>query len=408
MHSSSNVFTWAVAFMPLAVFALPWDGAEPTPIAMSEPDALGWTPMPTGMVPAVELFKRDSPANLCGYVDGDQSDSAYCSSTLSCVFNTDVKAVGCCESTETNCAFYTKCYNSVDIKSSSCNAACAANTFIRKCSSAAYPSCYTYSYPEVGYINVGCGTRSYSSNVLTTYNGQASKSSLASISLGSGTKSSSSTTSTSTSSSSSAGSSTTDPAAASTTMPATSSSSGGSSTNIGAIAGGAVGGLAVLGIIAALIFIFCLKKPKTPPPANPNVAYNPVAPGPGMPQQMNQHNQQMPPQQNYYPNQPNQAQGFPQQGGYAAGGAYSQNQANDYYGKDPNSMGPNQNQYPQSPASPPPGYNYPEMDGVSKQANGLDPNSRPVSTQPPHQVPFQAARGMPEGTIHEAPVNEMP
>ncbi|KAI9668925.1 MAG: mediator complex subunit [Trizodia sp. TS-e1964] len=372
MPSSSIVFSCAAAFIPLVVVAMPWNGAQPTPIAMSEPDALGWTPMPTGMVPAAQLFKRDSPAYLCGYVDGNPTDSVYCSSTYSCIFNTDIKAVGCCTANQYDCPFYTACYNSADIKASSCGSSCLSNSYIRKCTFDAYPSCYTYTYQANGYINVGCGTRAYSSNVLATFSGQSATSFkyLTSVSIATTVVTSVVTAPVSTSFS------VVGPVESGAVVV---SSSSGSSTNIAAIVGSAFGGVAVLTLIAALIFFLIYlkrKKAKEQPPVTQGAAGPgpPSAPGPGI----SLHG--MPPNQNY----PNQ--GYPQHGGpkdpYSAGGM------------DPKNNGAYQHQYPQSPTSPDlPAYTYNEMDGASQKPN---PHVQPASSHLPYQAPRE---------IHEAPAN---
>ena len=68
MHTVSNC---AVAILGLSAFAaaIAYDSPIPTQ-ASAAFSADGWTPKPTSR-PIMELFRRDSDPELCGYLEGD-------------------------------------------------------------------------------------------------------------------------------------------------------------------------------------------------------------------------------------------------------------------------------------------------------------------------------------------------
>ncbi|RDW58798.1 hypothetical protein BP6252_13274 [Coleophoma cylindrospora] len=279
-------------FLIRIVSPFPWQGPRQTESATS---TANWTPVPTSGsnedISFLELIRRDIyPVSVCGWIGGDVAQPAYCSTQSSCVWNSDYGIVGCCATASSNCEFYTSC---VDMNSPK-QVGDSGNVFTCRGTSV----CYSNTYPG-DYKQWGCGSSDWATDVETSYAGMAADISLqivftGSAAQGSGIQTTAVTTTqeavaiipTSSSSlspqvavetSSSEGAS---PASASVLSSATSSSSSSTSTStsssslssstnsptssahvtstssvpVGAVAGGAVGGVALIALVAVLCF----------------------------------------------------------------------------------------------------------------------------------------------------------
>ncbi|KAK6507141.1 hypothetical protein TWF481_005590 [Arthrobotrys musiformis] len=277
----------------------PWVSVIPTATAIS-PSTTGakiLRPTPFNFIQEFvekRLRKRvEYPDNVCGFIGGNVASPAVCSSDSACLWDTAHGAVGCSATGGSgDLAVYTTCVdsNNDDI------ASLQNNPWAFTCSR----ECFQNSYESISgqaFTQWGCGASDSATTVLTQPSGvvgQSAKVSLTSIDMttasssssaesststsSSSTQSSSSTTSSDASSSSSDGSSSTTPPSSassggsqSSTIDGNPSSTGGgstptsstgtstpipsgdSSTNVGAIAGGVVGGVAGLALIAGLL-----------------------------------------------------------------------------------------------------------------------------------------------------------
>ncbi|KAK6361853.1 hypothetical protein TWF730_005565 [Orbilia blumenaviensis] len=318
MRYQNGPKTWAFPAI-LAAAALtvcearprPWVNEIPTAtadIAASTAGATILKPTPFNFVQEfverrLRLRKRDEyPDSVCGFIGGDVASPAVCSSDSACLWDQSHGAVGCSatdddDNLSSSLAVYTTCVdnNNNDI------ASLQNNPWVFTCTD----ECYRNSYESIsgqGFTQWGCGASGSATTVLTQpsgVDGQSAKVSLTSIemTMPSGSSSTESSQSSSSSSSSqppsstissessssanSESSSSTNPPSntssnggqSSTTSDNPSSTSGGStptnstgtssplppgdsSTNVGAIAGGVVGGVAGLALIAGLLILF--------------------------------------------------------------------------------------------------------------------------------------------------------
>ncbi|RVD88300.1 uncharacterized protein DFL_002489 [Arthrobotrys flagrans] len=294
--------TWAFQVI-LAAAALTGCEARPRPWANEIPTATAvfpstagtkiLRPTPFNFVQAFvekRLKKRDEyPDSVCGFIGGDVASPAVCSSDSVCLWDQAHGAVGCSATEDGgDLAVYTTCVdsNNDDI------ASLQNNPWAFTCSEECFRNSYE-SISDQGFTQWGCGASDSATTVLTQPSGvdnQSAKVSLTSIDMTTPSSSSSAESSTSTSSSSSSQppSSTTSSEDSSSTNPPSSTSSGGnqssttsgnpsstssgstptnstgtstpvppndSSTNVGAIAGGVVGGVAGLALIAGLLLL---------------------------------------------------------------------------------------------------------------------------------------------------------
>jgi len=248
----------AFALLPGAPAVL-WAGPDATPTYKPHPQYEGWSPAITGLVGVIgkpyELFKRQSFAT-CGYISAiscklhtifarDATNSTPALSIICsdpndiCVTETLLGAVGCCPVTSTDCVIATSCVPY--ISQEYCDAACQADDFIAKCDTVE-PYCidYIYVYPATELTYHGCATLAYVETVCPTYSDSAVTTTF--------TSSQSSPTSSVLSSSSSSSNTPTSPptAVSATAVYAT--------TAPAAIAGGVVGGMAVLAALGFGIF----------------------------------------------------------------------------------------------------------------------------------------------------------
>ncbi|KAK6340858.1 hypothetical protein TWF696_009176 [Orbilia brochopaga] len=285
---------------------------------VSKPNSIVYLqPTPFNFVQAFverRLRKRvDYPGSVCGFVGGDVATPAVCSSNSICLWDTVHGAVGCSATDDGSLAFYTTCVdknnNNVDsLKGNLWAFTCKGND-----------ECYRNSYEPVngqGFTQWGCGSSDWATTILTQPSGvvgQSAKVALTSIDMpsaqdasssdsssatstsdadsstspsssasstnsGSSTQSSSSSgssssisaTSTDSTSESSSSTTTTESTTSKTEMPGTTIPPSPRPTSnapppqmtitagpdVGSIAGGVIGGVAGLAVIAALLFAF--------------------------------------------------------------------------------------------------------------------------------------------------------
>ncbi|KAK0674602.1 hypothetical protein QBC41DRAFT_264114 [Cercophora samala] len=324
-----------LAFFGISVEGLAFPGPQPTGVIALE-DSLGWTPKPTEAPAAHGLLRRQNgrpsnyiaaPDNTCGYLDGNKRDPLTCADDQQCIFITaSAKApagVGCCGNG--GCNFHTACLDRKDLKE--CDEDCQADPQILKCSAFGKQLCNTISY-GLGAVDYYCSIFRQRSveEADTTHVGQKGRTmstitptststrrtttavrSSSSLSRSSGSASSSETdTETETSAtdrSLETGSSSVDTAPAATSsdavaaVPAESSSS-----NTGAIAGGVIGAIGAIALIAFALIFFRRRKrdqegqtqiPDGPPP--PPMYQQPSSQPPSQPPSQPQTYQQSPP-----------------------------------------------------------------------------------------------------------------
>jgi hypothetical protein len=137
---------------------------------------------------------------------------------------------------------------------SSCDGACVANTFIRKCTHLSNPYCVSYTYPELNIKDYGCDSSPTFSYVTVSTSATRKNNSttlsvnavMVSTNWVTGWRQTFETTTAAHNNSASAAS-------------GDSSSGGGGGTNVGAIVGGVIGGLALIGLLCLIAFWFLLR-----------------------------------------------------------------------------------------------------------------------------------------------------
>jgi len=268
--------------------AIPQAGPAATVVSHELPED-GWSPAPTE-TPRWELFKRNDlweravsltsgelvgyagPDATCGYVNGELGALITCSSSSRCAAVAPVGnaagPMGCCPEGQGNCFFISSCFGLQQVAASSCDHACQQNSNNLLCTGSASPSCYGYTWPDISATYWKCDTTSSSTkdSVVLTFNGETddrtwlplyyTPSGAASTNPLIGAKTSLTTTSSTT-----------------TPTPTTSAASSSSKTNVGAIVGGTIGGLALVGFGVLGIIFFCLRSRR-----NKRAAANPADP----------------------------------------------------------------------------------------------------------------------------------
>ncbi|PNP77470.1 hypothetical protein FNYG_09346 [Fusarium nygamai] len=235
--------------------------------------AMGWSPVPTDapkLAGAMDLNfalgKRSLGADTCSFT---------CINSLSATCSYSDGFVGCCETGRTCNSVKTACIP-YTLSVESCQSLTDAHTVCWKA-----PSCLTMAGKTDGddYTLFVCDTTSGSSPLL--FSDPLAFSSTTTSDDSSITENPSSTTDD--------GSSTTTSAAATSTS--ADNGGGGSSTNVGAIAGGVVGGVAALALVGLAGFLLFRRRSKTTPAATaatpgagtqnqPPMAQGPQSPGP--------------------------------------------------------------------------------------------------------------------------------
>jgi len=143
--------------------------ADPTPASHNKVNEDWWTPKPTqapmhfGSVQKRDLFGRQDRDQVCGYVNAIASESAYCGAGYACTYDTDPNYAMCCATNAAgnfiqNCPGATTCENYIGDYSS---ATPITSHGVVRCP-AAYPSCATWIYngktpgDTVTYSNYEC------------------------------------------------------------------------------------------------------------------------------------------------------------------------------------------------------------------------------------------------------------
>ncbi|KAF7514512.1 hypothetical protein G7054_g15249 [Neopestalotiopsis clavispora] len=288
------------------------------------------TPHPTFQLPKVteppnpsavhELLKRADietvlvgPDNTCGYVSGLLGAAYTCQNQNAvCAFVTAANTgyAACCD--DSNCAFVADCMDASQVENGDCNNGCMNDIYTAKCTASSAPYCGTIRF-DTSITDYFCHSLSYSTamDALTTWIGENDGRSfsevvvtLTSSSFGdeSGGLALSSTRSASGASSSGDVQSGSSSATSGTSTSTSTGAAGGqkSSTPVGAIAGGVVGGVAVIALIGLGIWLILRRSRKqqanaVPPmtqqyppaqqPQQPPTGYAPSPPGgaPGAP-----------------------------------------------------------------------------------------------------------------------------
>ncbi|KAF3075382.1 hypothetical protein CFAM422_002383 [Trichoderma lentiforme] len=292
--------------------------------------ALGWSPKPTQapkpllgrmMIPRADDFTIGP--QTCGFVPGTTGNSFTC---ISVGFTCTPQAnfVGCCEPNSSCSLIKTTCIDYQASKGGACNLPSDYHTLC--CGTSSVGACYTWVVSTSG-----SGDESTSLHTLFDCSPQAGRGTLLTVDPGWSLTHSFGSTTTTTSASTTATTTT------STPEPTHKSSS----TNVGAIAGGTVGGVAALGLVGLAAFLFIRRRysPRNAPPnatlgGNPNPqpgnppagatypsgvppagypgGYAPV-PMQSPPQGYDPHMSQYGQQQGAYPQQYQQGQQYPQQ-----------------------------------------------------------------------------------------------
>ncbi|KAF2208164.1 hypothetical protein CERZMDRAFT_118837 [Cercospora zeae-maydis SCOH1-5] len=192
-----------------------------------------------------------SLAEVCGYANAAVLQPRGCPQGFTCYVESSLSvAGGCCRLGDAaNCQLPTACVAQAD-RTRSCDSSCSADERITKCDLAS-PYCYTNYWPTPGqtFLEVGCTTaQGQLEYIYSTYTGFGAEI----TDLVTAAQATDSITNVGTGGSERTGSSSPSETSAEADNNGN-SDSGGSSSNTGAIAGGVVGGVAVLGLIAALI-----------------------------------------------------------------------------------------------------------------------------------------------------------
>ncbi|KAA8907979.1 hypothetical protein FN846DRAFT_946216 [Sphaerosporella brunnea] len=249
----------AIVSCVVAASALPWDGPEPTPAELESSLELGWNPLPTEAPyhpifgaqtsPAhpKNLFQRDLSNQLCGYVNGDRFNPFTCIGTLLTCQQVNSHNIGCCYvppgSTSLACIYQTACVASAEFNTT-CNSACVQNSQIAKCTESTAPYCGVYTD--------GSGLSIFGCNYVKTTASLELAMPTVTLPTASSTTSSSATT--------------TSP----TSPPSSSAPAGnGGGAPIGAIVGGAIGGLVVIVAGALGLFYVLRRGRRNQPPQQP-------------------------------------------------------------------------------------------------------------------------------------------
>ncbi|KAF2754728.1 hypothetical protein EJ05DRAFT_479157 [Pseudovirgaria hyperparasitica] len=383
--SMGRVFMSAAILAPVMISAVPWNGPRATGDAGAE--VVGWSPAPTsppllyrGMD---SIFERQASRgdNTCGYGHDDPSNTFSCiDDSYVCATNSFYGVHGCCNPNSLNaCSIKTTCVPSSE--ASSCTGACASNGYVALCTAGSLTGCYNilYDFGTTTMTEWGC------SNVDTTILVDYSTSGESLLPDTSQVEVPISTRVITVNPSESAEDSSADTA---TTIGSSSnginSSNEGSSTNVGAIAGGVVGGVAGLAIIVAgIVFLLMRRKKKSKAAA---AAAAPAAAGGYQPPPMSgpQGPQSSVPQ-GTYPQGAYPQQNYGQQTAYDP--SAQQATAGYYQPQDPSKQPPTQdykyNYNAPGAEAPPPAAGAAELGGGS-QAPYTQPSSPPPGATAQH------------------------
>ncbi|GKU15851.1 unnamed protein product [Fusarium langsethiae] len=236
-----------------------------------------------------------APSNTCGYLSGMPGVAITCKNLASCSWATVSTSgitsglVGC------DSEIYITCIESSRaVDPEVCDDVCESNAYYLRCTNSKEPFCRTYGYPS-GIRDYRCASTSVKSvqSVKFTYEGEEKPSFRTTTIGGSSTESLPAITEPSSTESSEP---TETDTSTTTTSDAPAPTEKSKSAPVGAIVGGVVGGLALIGIIGIVVF-FLLRRRKPKPDANPTPAPPVMAQQqkpPGPPMNPNQYPQQQP------------------------------------------------------------------------------------------------------------------
>ncbi|KAK4172336.1 hypothetical protein QBC36DRAFT_247755 [Triangularia setosa] len=242
--------------------------ALPKVTATSSPDGVnGWSPKPTEVpfvddgseIELVELMRRSEywlkakrqttswlNAKTCGWFDSDASEPFVCGTSMTCSTNVD-NVVGCLSSDDTG-PFFTVCLDYQAVRSGLCNPS-SVGPQTGCCASSTLPACIMYLWP---------GPKPKSMYLCHTKQGVQTMLDVPRSILDASTRSTLTTASATSSAPTDTG---TD-----TPIPAT----GNDPVNAGAIAGGVVGGVACLALVAGAIAFFLIRRRNNKSNPSPN------------------------------------------------------------------------------------------------------------------------------------------
>ncbi|KFH48079.1 hypothetical protein ACRE_009720 [Hapsidospora chrysogenum ATCC 11550] len=298
--------------------------------------ALGWSPMPTGAPKALfgrmEILPRQATldSRTCAYVSSNGIPYTCIKPQASCTYSGDY--FGCCEARD-NCDYLvTSCLDYNAVQGSKCQSVTDLHTIC--CTNMALANCFTWHFATA----TGSGDDDYTTHSYLECRSETGTGILVSQFPFSGTASTTataedddddtSTTSGETEATATEASTTASSFYCSATPTASEedcgrdNDDGGSSTNVGAIAGGTVGGVAALGLVGIAAFLLLRQRRQAKDAAKHEATSSPPAhtnhpPGPPPPH-MSQHDDKIPVSTvsptNFYPSGvPPGFQGYPTQ-----------------------------------------------------------------------------------------------
>ncbi|KAF4342037.1 hypothetical protein FBEOM_3968 [Fusarium beomiforme] len=238
-----------------------------------------------------------APDKTCGYLSGSAGAAITCENDRLCSWaaSSGVGLVACASEIYVSCVESSKA-----VDPNECNDVCQSNTFNLLCTNSDTPFCRTYAYPS-GIFDYRCASTSVQDvqSVKFTYQGQKNAN-FVTTTLSDGIESSQSIP-TVTDTAGSAGPATVTETQTTTTSDVPGPTHKSKSTPVGAIVGGVVGGVALIGLIG-LGAVCLLRRRKSKPEANPAPAQPAMAQQPQQPQQAPPPMPQNPyPQQQHYP-----------------------------------------------------------------------------------------------------------
>jgi hypothetical protein len=246
-----------------------------------------------------------APSNTCGYLSGMPGVAITCPNLSACSWAT-ISTLGSTSGlVACNSDIYITCIESSKaVDTIACDDVCQSNTFYLRCTNSKEPFCRTYAFPK-GIRDYRCASTQVKSvqSVAFTYEGEENPT-FSTTTIG-GTSSRALPTVTEPDTTSSSEPTETDTDTTTTSDPPVPTHKS-KSTPVGAIVGGVVGGLALIGFIGIGAFFLLRRRNSTPPanptPAQPVMAQQQNPPAPPMSQNQYPQHQPYPPVASSYPN----------------------------------------------------------------------------------------------------------
>ncbi|KAF5566262.1 hypothetical protein FNAPI_1261 [Fusarium napiforme] len=221
-----------------------------------------------------------APDKTCGYLSGQPGAAVTCENDRLCSWaaSSGVGLVACASEIYVACVESSKA-----VDPSQCNDVCQSNTFNLLCTNSDTPFCRTYAYPS-GIFDYRCASTSVEDvqSVKFTYQGQKNAN-FVTTTLSDGIASESLSATSTDKGSADQASATETETETTTTSEAPEPTKKSKSTPVGAIVGGVVGGVALIGLIGlgAVCLLRRRKKPEpAPAPAQPVMAQQAPPPAP--------------------------------------------------------------------------------------------------------------------------------